>query len=426
MKRLLPAIILFPVMLSAQTIQKLELSDCFKLAKENHPIYSDKQRITNNTELKIKTTNTQWLPQLNANGQATYQSDALKISLPVPNGPSGFTQKSIETNRDQYKLTLDVNQAIYDGGAINAQKQIVKASSEVELMQNESDIHKVYEQINQAYFNLLLLQENKKLLTSVKNTLEQRKLVIASALKNGVLQQSDMDAIEVELLKNKQQTEELSISYSNTVAILAELTSSSITDSINISLPTTLLPDSIQLQRPELIMFDLQKNAITASDKLSQSQRLPKVYAFAQAGYGRPGLNMLATEFAPFYIVGLTLKWNIWDWNKTRNDRQTLVIQNEMTQSKRNFTEKNIKIAVLNSQSKMKQLTNALVTDQSIVNLRSEITNRSENKLNQGVITSSDYINDLNAEIQAKIQQQSHKIQLEQEKVNYLITTGVY
>jgi outer membrane protein TolC len=151
---------------------------------------------------------------------------------------------------------------------------------------------------------------------------------------------------------------------------------------------------------------------------------MPKLYAFGQLGYGRPGLNMLNNEFDDFYIVGATLKWNFWDWNKTKREKQVYAIQKSMVTTKReNFT-KNLSIDLQNRKAAIQKLEEALKRDADIVTLRSGITQIAQSQLNNGVITTSDYLNELNAETQARINLETHKIQLEQAKVSYLLGMG--
>jgi outer membrane protein TolC len=409
--------------LSSQTIT---LNDCQKFARENHPYNKDKERIIQNNDLKIKNIGTQWFPQLNINGQATYQSDAMQLSMPVPSPSGGFMTKNIETAKDQYKVTFDANQLLYDGGMVKAQKSVTESTEKAELLQNDADLNKVTEQLNQVYFTLLVYKKNIKMMQSMRQTLLERQKIIESGFKNGVLQQSDVDNINIELLKSQQQIAELELGYSSFIKVLNEITGQEYKDSIALEIPIAEISDTLAFSKPELKMLEAQQDALANTDKVSKSNRLPKLYAFSTAGYGRPGLNMLSTDFEPFYMIGITLKWNIWDWNKTSRDRQSLAIQRDMLSSKRQALDRNLKITAENSHSRIKQLESALETDSAIVALRKTVTERSANKLDQGVITSSDYINDLNAETQARIQFEVHKIQLVQEKVNYLTIKGIY
>lgn len=403
----------------AQGQETVSLFDCEKLARQNYPYAGDKERIESSTDLKIKSINSAWLPQMNANAQATYQSDAIDLTLPPP------INKHIATDKDQYKIYTDINQVIYDGGSIAAQREITKSSSQADLAQHEADMRKILDQVDNIYFSLLLLKENISLMESANATLIQKQSFIQSAIKNGILQQNDLDNISVELLKNKQQINEFKLSYGSGIKVLSELIGQQLQDSVSLLLPEIILTDTAGISRPELKQLDYQKMSLENSLQLTGTQRLPKVSAFIQGGYGKPGLNMLSNSFETYYLLGVSAKWNIWDWGKASKDKQVLSIQEDMIGSRKQAVEKNFNIVIQNSLSRIEQLKSAIETDKSIVELRSSITHRSTSKLELGVITSTDYITDLNAELQAKISLKAHKVQLEQEKVNYLSLKGL-
>jgi outer membrane protein TolC len=417
MRRLILAFSLIGNILQAQELKQFSLFDCQKKARESHPYYQDRQRIETSAGLKNRNINTQWLPQINANAQASYQSDVTSIPITMP----GIKKMPY----DQYTFWFDLNQMIFDGGSISAQKHINETSSQAELLQNESELHKITEQVNQTYFGLLLTRENLILLQNVKDNLEQRRKSVDAATQNGLLQESDLKNINIEILKNRQQIDELSLSYSAGINILSELTGEILPDSAVLEIPDVRLSDTGSVQRAEIKAFNTQKTVLSYNDKLSLSQRLPKIYAFSQAGYGRPGLDMLKVDFKTYYIVGITLKWNLWDWNKTSRDRQTLVLQSEMFDSKKSAFEKNLNIMLQTSKSRICQLEKSLQTDSAIVDLRTSVTKLSAVKLEQGTMTATDYINDLNGETQSRIQMKTHVIQLVQEKINYLTIKGI-
>jgi outer membrane protein TolC len=367
-------------------------------------------------ELKLKNTNSQWLPQLNLNGQATYQSDVTSIPLKVP----GLTALP----KDQYKANVDINQVIYDGGSIKAQNQINRVSANADLQQIETEMQKVKEQVNLVFFNLILIKQNRAILESLQNTITDRFKTVQTGVKNGLLQQNDQDVLQVELIKNAEQINELDISYQYGIKTLSELTGRDVAINAQMKAPEINLQISDSITRPELKQLELQQSTLDFSEKLTGSQRIPKLYAFSQAGYGRPGLNMLSSDFETFYIVGVTLKWNIWDWSKTSHDRQLLMIQKDMLGTRREAFIKSIRIALNNSESHIRQLEKSLEADSAMVELRKGIADRSAVRLENGVISASDYVNDVNASAQSKLQFEFHKVQLIQEKVNYMTLKG--
>ncbi len=238
MKHLLICLLLFCTISQAKEAKKLSLFECQKLARENHPYYQDRQRIETNANLKSENINTQWLPQINANAQASYQSDVTSIPIHIP----GINIPTLPL--EQYKVWLDINQMLYDGGSISDQRHINETSSQVDLLQNESELHNINEQVNQTYFGLLLINENISLLNNVKENLYQRQQTVEAAVKNGTLQESDLKNIKIEILKNKQQIDELKFSYGAGINVLSELTGKKLDDSTVFELPMITIPDT--------------------------------------------------------------------------------------------------------------------------------------------------------------------------------------
>ncbi|HEX3006798.1 MAG TPA: TolC family protein [Bacteroidales bacterium] len=397
----------------------VSFKECLKKAREYHPYYSDRQRIEQSNELKIKNIQSMWLPQMNLNAQATYQSEATKVNVPIP---------GVEipgASLDQYKVTLDVNQVIFDGGASRAQKKLANSSVEADLQQNETDIYKINEQVSNVYFNALLLQVSRNLYKNTLEDLGSKEQKIASGVRNGILIQSDLDNLKVEILKTRQLINEIEFSYSSALRILSELTGDSTVANASLLAPEVNLLNHDTVNRPELKLFDLQKNVLDWSKSISSSQRLPKLYAFSQLGYGRPGLNMLKDEFQSFYIVGLKLQWNIWDWNKTSHEKSMYSIQQDLIDSRKELYLRNLRISETNETTRINQLEDALKTDEEIVKLRKNISLQTEKRLDQGIVTMTDYLTEYNAEIKAGLQFETHKIQLMQSKSNYLIIQGI-
>jgi outer membrane protein TolC len=237
--------------------------------------------------------------------------------------------------------------------------------------------------------------------------------------------QSDLDNLKVEILKTKQLLHEIELAFFNSRWVLSDLTGDSTVMQAEFETPDISWLNADSVNRPELKLFELQKELLDGSKSISSTQRMPKLYAFSQAGYGRPGLNMLNDDFQPYYIVGVKFQWNIWDWNRTSREKSIYSVQQEFIDSKKENYLRSIAINSNNELTRIKQLENALGTDQEILLLRKSITQQSEKRLEQGIITTTDYLSDYNAELKASLQRETHKIQLIHSKANYLIIKGI-
>lgn len=404
--------------LKSQDLSSVTFNECVKKAREFHPYYKDKQKIEENRQLKLRNINTNWLPQLNLNGQATYQSEATQIDIPAFNLHKG-------ASLDQYKASLDLNQVLYDGGITSAQKKVTQASVDADLQQNETDIYKVTDQVAGTYFYTLLLQVNRDLYKNTLEDLSSKENKISSGVRNGILIESDLNNLKVEILKTKQLLNELEMAYTNSLQVLGELTGDSTIESRKLEIPDFPVVKTDSVNRPELKLFDFQKNILEGSKDISSSQRMPKLYAFSQVGYGRPGLNLMKDDFRSYYMVGVKFQWNIWDWSKTSREKNIYSIQEEMIDSRRESYLRNLNIADKNEITKLRQLQDALSTDQEILDLRKSISSQTEKRLEQGMVTMTDYLTEYNAQVKAGLQLETHKIQLLQSKVNVLIINGL-
>lgn len=413
------AILLFANQASAQEKKITTLGLCHEKAIATYPQLNDKTLLKDASELRTKNIGTNYLPQLSINGQATYQSDVTKISLPQQMGLSIPSPA-----HDQYKVTLDAQQLIYDGGLTRKQKQLEEASSAADIQQVETDLLRIKEQVNNTFFTIVLLQENKRLLQNTLNVLKEKEQTMQSMVKNGVLMQSDENTIVAERLKTEQLVAEIDINRASAIRIMNLLTNEEFTDSTLFVSPELVIQETLVLNRPELKTFELQEKRMETAGSITNASLLPRVYAFGQLGYGRPGLNMMNDSFNEFYMVGASIKWNFWDWNKSRREKQVYAIQKQMIGSKRDNFNKNLSIDLQNRLAAIKKSEEALKRDADIVKLRESITQVAQSQLNNGVITSTDYITELNSETQARINLETHKIQLIQAKANYLLATG--
>ena len=404
--------LLFPAQLVVAQ-EPVHLSDCQNWAREQHPFLKQKELYQQMSELKMENNKTNYLPQIKLNAQATYQSEVahVGISLPGVNIP--------EVSKDQYKMYLDVRQNIWDGGLIKANDVLEKAQNETSQQGVEIELYKEQEQVNSLFFTSFLLQENLNVLSKKQETLESRKKIMESGVRNGLILQSDLYLVLAELVKVKQQQIELDSNRETVLSALAIFTGKGIEDLHNLAIETSDVVFDDQTERPELSLFEKQTDLLTASSDLIQKKRNPKLFGFGQAGYGRPGLNMLNNDFATYYLVGLGLNWTVFDWKNTKREKYIVYLQQEMVQTQQQQFERNIKIALDSEYRKISQLKNILESDRELIGLQERITKSSASKLENGAITTSDYIQDLNAEMTARITFETHKVQLEAAKINF-------
>ena len=404
--------LLLPVQL-ATAQNPVHLSDCQQWAREQHPLLRQNELYRQMSALKLENNQTNYLPQVELKAQAVYLSDVTHLPVELP----GMAISSV--SKDQYKAYLDVRQNIWDGGLTRANEILEKAQDETNRQNVEVELYQVREQVNSLFFTSFFVQQNLEILGKKQETLKTRKQQLESAVKNGMVLSADLDLILAELLKLKQQQTELQTSRETVLAALGILTGKDPVELKNLGIEMNDLPGDNQIFRPELDLFQKQTDLLSATSDLQSKKRNPKLFGFGQVGYGRPALNMLNDDFDSYYQVGVGVNWSIFDWKTTKRDREILTLQQELVKTRQQQFELNIRIALDGEQRKIDQLRQILESDQELIAIQERITKSSGSRLENGAITTSDYIKDLNAEVAARITFESHKIQLEAAKVNY-------
>jgi outer membrane protein TolC len=342
-------------------------------------------------------------------------------AIPIP----GIASAIKPLPHEQYKITLDINQVIYDGGAIKNAREMEKADLRLNEKQTETDLYKLRSQINSYYFSLMLLDRQKELLNNYHELIKKRISSMQSALSNGVIIKSDIDILSSEKIKIEQQQVENEIRKNSLLKILSGLTGTVIDESVMFLTPASKDETGDILLRPELQLFDLRKEQLEAGIRLIESKRMPKAFGFATLGYGNPpGSNFFKDEFAPYYILGAGIKWNIFDWNKSKNEKQIISFQKGIIESRKKDLSDNLNRLLEAKNAEILSLIKMLESDNELITLRKRITASAESQYENGTITATEYLNELNSERQALINFEIHKINLALAKVEYLNISG--
>ena len=398
--------------------QKLSLETCYSLVNENYPLAEQTDLLAKQNGLDLAIIKNGKLPQLDFVAQATYQSDVIELPINLP----GTT--IIPPNKDQYKTTVSVNQLIYAGGLIDATVEAKAITLKTQQKQVEVTLYQLKEQVNQLYFSILLLQEKKMLLNAKKKQLETTLKEVKAGIKYGMLLATSDAVLEAELLKIEQQFTEIDQNNISLIATLSALIGIEISTSITLENPNISTNLKGNVKRPELALFQLQKEQIEASEKLIAKKNSPKLLGFATGGYGNPGLNMLDNSFQTYYMAGLKLNWNIFDWNSTKKERKSLLINKELIDNQQEIFKLNTNIELDQQLAEISKISAYIESDKAIIELRKKILKSANSQLKNGVIMASAYITELTNLYEAENNLSTHKIQLQLAKVNYKTTKG--
>ena len=418
-------IISFALIMMATAIQAQTLEECQLAAEKNYPMIKQYDLISQTTQLTVRNIQKGWLPQIAIAAQATYQSD-------VPSWPESmkgtFQQLGVNMkglSKDQYKIGIDLQQTIYDGGTISSLRSIARQEEKVQKAQVETNLYQVRKRVNEMYFSLLLLNEQIKLNDDVKALLLSSEKKLASMLKGGTIATSDFENIRAERLSVEQQNESLKSQQQMLQHLLNTFCGIKVS---NVQKPAPLKTTISMNKRPEMQLFDNQLKLSSIKEKALSSQVRPKLGIFAQGFYGYPGLNMfedmMNRKWSLNGMVGVKLSWNIGALYSLKNDKAKLRMQREMTENAREIFLFNNQLEEIQQNENIKRYHTMKRTDDEIIMLRTNIRKAAESKLSHGIIDIHNLLREINNENAAKIQQTIHDIEMLKEMYNLKYTNN--
>jgi outer membrane protein TolC len=412
--KIIAILLLFFSLFESNAQQSITLQKCYDWAKQNHPLQEKSQILSTQSDWEIQALDAQKLPKIDLEAQATYQSDVMVLPISLPN-------ISIESpDKDQYKATLTVSQLIYNGDVIDTQKELKKKQLEAQQKEIEVQLHPLKLQINQLFFGILLLQQKMEILQKNIEQLQNKKIEIEKLIATGSTYESAVEPIQVKILELTQNVVELNAQKLQQFDQLSLILGQKIQANTSLDMPEVISPSTSP--RSELELFELQKATTDLQKDLLQKQTLPKIMAFGTGGYGKPGLNMLDNSFAEYYMAGVKIQWNVYDFQANKKQRIAIALNKDLIDNQKKVFEWNQNNAVQNYQSEIVKYHTLLQTDLEIIQYRQKIVETAAKQLKHDLITTSDYTAEINKLLEAEINQKTHQILLALAQSNYNTT----
>lgn len=424
MKKIIFAAVLISLFYPARSQKIITLWQCYDSAAVTTPLSGERDLYSQLSSLKDRNLSTAWLPELNLNGSYSYQSDVVDMSdilssLPIPPG----TLPSIP--HDQYRAYVDVSQVIWDGGVTRSARNVEQVVRDLNMQQNEADIYRLREQVSNYFFSSLLASAQIEVTGLLLSDLDARINETRSGVSNGVISPVTLDVLRAEKIKTEQALCELRRRHEAFLKVLEQITGMADLKDAVLALPEITITGDEKIANPEIRLFDVRRRQLEVSDDLLRNQRMPKAFAFAQAGYGNPPGNNFLSENADFYYsFGAGIKWNIFDWDRNRNDRKSLALQRQLIDIRQNATEESLQRLLAVRMAEIISLREAAMSDEELIRIRRKITEAAASQLENGTITASQYLTELNSEKQAILNAAIRKIGISRAEAEYLNITG--
>ncbi len=406
MKRTIFLIVYLLCITVPSVYSQLTVETCWKKAAEHYPLSAKLPLIRNNERLDNTGTNIRYLPQVSVYAKSTAQTEVMQIQFNIP----GIE----EISKFQYSGAIEVNQMIWDGGVTRSQKRISAASSQVDKSKLAVDLYALNERINRLFFGILLTEEQLK-----QNAIFQEELQInyqryLSLLQNGLANQADLDLIRVEQLNADQNRTELSSALRTYRETLSEMIGEPLTDNVTLIKPdhNSLIIDDKSILRPEIALFDAQNQLLLNQKSAHSSSARPKLSLFGQGLLGRPGINQFDNKFSNWLVGGIRLTWDLGGLYSLKNNYAKIENNIGLLLKEKETFLFITNLQTIQQKNEIDKYRALIRTDDEIISLRKNVKKASDARVENGTISVTDLIKDINA-VNLAIQKKSlHEIQL--------------
>ena len=373
------------------------------------------------SEIEKKELFSNYYPQFNIDGQATYQSDVFDLPIKIP----GMSLPTLR--KDQYNINLNVQQLIWDGGAISANEKMSELSAEANVENSKAKVRNIIEQVGTLYYSALKIKSSIESIRTAVSTLESNKKQIHSLVENGVLVRSNLDAVDIQINSKNQILQSQNDDLQNILKSIRLLTGFDDLSDVSLS----------EIELNSIVNLKINRSEINALDKYSQlnlekvslfkTSLMPKFSVFARLGYGNPNqFNMFEQEWSDFYLAGIKMSWKPFAWSSEQRNSEIAILQNQNLDIEKKEFLRQINLQIDREEADLQKVESLLVQDKIILDLQRRIINDKYTQVLNGTATVSEYIIEINSLQQYEINMALHKIMLENTKSNILIKSGNY
>lgn len=399
---------------SASVFAQMTLETCQELAREHYPEVKQYDLIHLTEQYDLSNAARAWLPQLSLSAQATWQNEVPEF----PEALSGMLSRAGVTipglKKDQYKVGIELNQTIWDGGKSNADKRLARTEAAEQRAMTDVDLYNLKKRVNELYFGILLLEEKLSQTYRTIALLESNLDKMRSLVTNGTALASDADAVEAELLTARQQATQIEASRTSYRKMLELFIGEPLQE--NLLRPEFEEMATTELTRPELVLFDAKKNRLAAQEALIKSSTRPKFGFFAQGYYGYPSMDyfasMMSNEWRWNLLTGIRMSWNFGAYYTKKNSLNKLRTAQQSIDLQRDVFRFETDLQISQETGDIARLRKTIADDARIVSLRQSVREAAESKLRNGIIDTNDLLQKITDEAAARSAQSVHEIEL--------------
>ena len=399
--------------------------DALQAAAERHDPRASQLAIRESqTALRLRTIADEKLPTFTGQADAQYQSVVTEFP-PVPGRPA------VSLLHDTFDANITVTEPVVDPTrsrrAAAERAQLARARADV-----AAALYELRWQVNASFFTAAALTARREAVAAAIADLEAQAKVAESRVRNGTALRGELSALRAEVLRRRQDDAQLLADRDAALRVLADLSGVAIPRDAPIALPALgrrvaearARGDSI-VARPELARFERMRDVLSRQAELVSAQSKPRVSAFARGGVGRPGLDILSTTAQPYWIGGVEVQWNPFDWGRSAREREALELERHAVTSDAAAFRDALRRQAVGDLATIGRLEQVLDADDEIVALREQIVREATARFRESAITAAEYVDRQTELLTARISRGLHRVELEQARAAYLTTLGL-
>jgi outer membrane protein TolC len=417
-----------PVGVRGQTTggRAFDLGTLQQAAVDTDPRARELQLFMQQSDLRLRNISALRLPTVTFDGYAQYQSDVAHLNTVLPGVGALFLPP-----KDTFDAGIRVDQRLFDA-TVGAQRALEQAQLVENQARVRSTLYPLRQQVNDAFFAAAAVQARAGALMATIDDLTARLQETNARVQQGTALPADAAAIEATLLQRQQDLDEVQAGRRGALDRLGTLTGLTFAETDMLTIPdlrervaAARQAEATLRARPEYEQFQRTRERITRQQALSAAQDGPRLSAYGRAGYGKPGLNFAQSEFESYALAGVRLQWNAWTWGSGAREREALALQQQIASADEEAFARGLDAATDGDETAIDRLERSLAADERIVMLREQVARSAQIRLQEGVVTASEYLDRTAELLQARFARAGHEVELAQVSARLLTTLGL-
>jgi len=403
-------------------LASLSLQECFNGIDKNFPTSGNEeiyQKILSENQSEL---NRNWLPQVFLTSMANYSSETTAIKLDLP--PT-MNVTFPEADKDREAISLEAKQQIYDGGVTSIQKKLKEQETEMKIYKNRSSLHQIKTLAASLYLSIILLEKTDNILQIQSENLQITLKSMQARFVEGLVEKNDVQALEYETLNLYDKIAEIGFNRNTALTKLTKICGLQLAENVNLEIPQiNEQPAQRTFLRNELLGLKAQSELLDTQIQLSKTALFPRLIARGSYSLGKPGYDMFSTDYHTYYSAALSFSWNIWDFGKSHKKRLTLAFQKKLLENAEDELVMNLENQSDEFSEKIEFLKEKLNRTKIKVELMESIEKSFAAKLQEGTVSTDDYLMQSNKLMKIKTEQEQDKLNLLNAKIQQILLRG--